>query len=83
MRLSTGLLTLLIIFPMASMADSSQPKTREQVRNELAQLRAAGYDPINWPGYPDNLTTAIAKLNASHRADLDGQVAAGDVGTSK
>jgi hypothetical protein len=35
----------LVAAPLASFAQSSQPVTRAQVREELAQLEKAGYNP--------------------------------------
>ena len=32
----------------------SAPKTRAEVRSDLAQWRAAGYDPLDWINYPEN-----------------------------
>ena len=83
MKISIMFVPLLLIPPITSMAQSSQTKTRDEVRNELAQLRAAGYDPTNWPAYPDNLTKANAKLNQSREANQDGPVATADAGTHR
>jgi hypothetical protein len=42
----------LVAAPLASFAQSSQPVTRAQVREELAQLEKAGYNPNDWLNYP-------------------------------
>lgn len=38
--------------------DPSAPKTRAQVRADLADWRAAGYDPFDWLNYPQNAQRA-------------------------
>ena len=38
------------------------PKTRAQVRAELARLRAAGYDPMDWIHYPENIQEAERRV---------------------
>lgn len=59
--------------PAVSFAQaSSQPVTRAQVRSELAQLRAAGYDPNDWMHYPDNIQAAEAKIEAQKAATAYG-----------
>jgi hypothetical protein len=50
--------------PAVSFAQQQQPLTRAQVRAELAQLRAAGYNPADWMHYPDNIQAAEAKIHA-------------------
>jgi type II secretory pathway pseudopilin PulG len=56
----------LVAVPAVSFAQaqSQQPVTRAQVRAELAQLRAAGYDPSDWMHYPDNIQAAEARVQA-------------------
>ena len=34
------------------------PKTRAEVKADLNQWRAAGYDPLDWLDYPDNAQRA-------------------------
>jgi len=43
-----------------------QPLTRAQVRQQVTQLRAAGYDPSDWVHYPSNIQAAQAKVNAEN-----------------
>jgi hypothetical protein len=38
--------------------DPNAPKTRAQVRQEFLAWYAAGYDPNDWLGYPDNAIRA-------------------------
>jgi hypothetical protein len=44
--------------PASGPADPSAPKTRAQVRQEFLAWRAAGYDPNDWLGYPENAIRA-------------------------
>jgi hypothetical protein len=39
---------------LAQPSDQSQPLTRAQVRADLRDWLAAGYDPFDWVDYPDN-----------------------------
>ncbi|RQH05442.1 DUF4148 domain-containing protein [Paraburkholderia dinghuensis] len=50
--------------PAISFAQQQQPLTRAQVRDELVQFRAAGYDPADWMHYPENAQAAEAKIQA-------------------
>ncbi|KVO03801.1 hypothetical protein WJ70_28570 [Burkholderia ubonensis] len=52
---------------------SSQPLTRAQVRQELAEYQAAGYRPaiVSSPDYPQNVQ-AITQRVAQARADAAG-----------
>jgi hypothetical protein len=47
-------------------SDPSAPKTRAQVRADLADWRAAGYDPFDWLNYPQNAQRA-ARIVAEQR----------------
>lgn len=61
----------LIAAPLASFAQSSQPVTRAQVREELAQLEKAGYNPNDWLNYPANIQRAeaiVAQQNSNTTA---------------
>jgi hypothetical protein len=59
--------------PAVSFAQQSQqPVTRAEVKTELAQLRAAGYDPSDWMHYPDNIQAAEAKVEAQKTATAYG-----------
>jgi hypothetical protein len=42
------------------------PKTRAEVQADLAQWRAAGYDPLDWIDYPKNAQQA-AQIVAQQR----------------
>lgn len=56
----TVFVATMIAAPLASFAQSSQPTTRAQVREELTQLRKAGYNPSDWINYPSNIQHAEA-----------------------
>jgi hypothetical protein len=51
--------------------DPSAPKTRAQVKADLADWRAAGYDPLDWLNYPDNALRA-GRIVAARRAQESG-----------
>lgn len=50
---------------------SNAPLTREQVRHQLEELEAAGYDPAltGDVNYPEDLLEAERKVAAKHAAD--------------
>jgi hypothetical protein len=52
--------------PVASFAQSNQPVTRAQVRNELIQLEHAGYNPAAADNttYPADIQAAEARVDA-------------------
>ncbi|MBB5459984.1 DUF4148 domain-containing protein [Paraburkholderia sp. Cpub6] len=52
-------------------ADPSAPKTRAQVRTDLAEWLAAGYDPFDWINYPENAQRA-GRIVAQHREQQQG-----------
>jgi Domain of unknown function (DUF4148) len=52
-------------------ADPNAPKTRAQVKADLVDWRAAGYDPLNWVDYPTNAIDA-GRLVAQRRAQSQG-----------
>ena len=62
------LIAAMIAAPVASFAQSNQSVSRAQVREELAQLEKAGYDPHDWIHYPENIQAAEAKLAAQNNA---------------
>jgi hypothetical protein len=51
--------------------DPSAPKTRAQVRADLIEWRAAGYDPLDWIDYPENAQRA-GRIVAAQRAQQAG-----------
>ena len=51
--------------------DPSAPKTRAQVKADLADWRAAGYDPLDWIDYPENAQRA-GRIVAQRRAQESG-----------
>lgn len=63
--------------PVAVFAQSNQPVTRAQVREELIQIEKAGYNPSrsNPNDYPANIQAAEARVAAQNSAV--GGVAAG------
>lgn len=60
----------------AVFAQSNQPLTRAQVREQLVQVEQAGYNPSrsNPAEYPTNLQAAEARV-ASQNSDVGGAVA--------
>ncbi|WP_322060859.1 DUF4148 domain-containing protein [Paraburkholderia sp. J63] len=63
--LKAAVVAAIVAVPALSFAQSQQqPVTRAQVRSELAQLRAAGYDPSDWMHYPENIQAAEARVAA-------------------
>ncbi|WP_233808590.1 DUF4148 domain-containing protein [Paraburkholderia sp. HP33-1] len=56
--------------PVAVFAQSNQPLTRAQVREELAQIEKAGYNPArsNPNEYPANIQAAEARVAAQNSA---------------
>jgi Domain of unknown function (DUF4148) len=55
----------IVAAPVASFAQQNGPVTRAQVRQELAQLEKAGYNPsLSDPHYPDNVQAAEARVQA-------------------
>ncbi|SAK65726.1 DUF4148 domain-containing protein [Caballeronia ptereochthonis] len=54
--------------PVASFAQSNQPVTRAQVREEIVQLEKAGYNPgvINDAKYPADIQAAEARVAAQN-----------------
>ncbi|WP_042339432.1 DUF4148 domain-containing protein [Paraburkholderia ferrariae] len=66
--LKAALVAAVLAVPVASFAQSQQPVTRAEVKADLAQLRAAGYDPSDWMHYPDNIQAAEAKVAAEKAA---------------
>lgn len=44
--------------PSQGSCDPNAPKTRAEVKTDLAQWLAAGYDPLDWINYPDNAQQA-------------------------
>jgi Domain of unknown function (DUF4148) len=55
----------------AQASDPSAPKTRAQVRADLVEWRAAGYDPLDWIDYPENAQRA-GRIVAARRAQQAG-----------
>lgn len=66
--LNTLALAVAVAAPAISFAQSQQPVTRADVRNEFLQLRAAGFNPRDAGDYPDNLQAAEARLTATRDA---------------
>jgi hypothetical protein len=56
--------------PAASFAQSNQPLTRARVREQLAQIEKAGYNPAtaNAYDYPANIQAAEARVAAQNAA---------------
>jgi hypothetical protein len=57
--------------PPSKSYDPSAPETRAEVKVDLAEWLAAGYDPNDWVDYPDNAPRAGA-IVAARRAQAAG-----------
>jgi hypothetical protein len=57
--------------PPSKPYDPSAPKTRAEVKIDLAEWLAAGYDPNDWLDYPENALRAGA-IVAARRAQAAG-----------
>ena len=69
--------------PIISFAQQSGPITREQVRAELVQLRAAGYNGGGSDAtYPTDLQAALAKVAEQNQAMAKAAPQNSDYGTS-
>jgi hypothetical protein len=68
MKLAQSLIiAALVAAPALSFAQSSEPLTRAQVRAELIQLEAAGYNPAtDQTQYPKNIQAAEARISADN-----------------
>ena len=57
-------ITVALVTPLASFAQSNAPKTRAEVRAELVQLEKAGYNPgaSNDATYPAEIQAAEARV---------------------
>jgi hypothetical protein len=78
--LKAAVVAAIIAVPAASFAQAQpnqQPLTRAEVRADLAQVRAAGYDPSDWMHYPENIQAAEAKINAQKAATAYGPSTSG------
>lgn len=63
-----AVLAAVIAVPAISFAQAQQqqqPLTRAEVRQQLVDLRAAGYDPLDWGNYPENIQAAQARVDAA------------------
>jgi hypothetical protein len=59
-----------LVAPVAVFAQSNQPLTRAQVREQLVQIEKAGYNPAtsNPNEYPANVQAAEARVAAQNAA---------------
>jgi hypothetical protein len=66
---------LIAAAPVASFAQSNQSLSRAQVRDELARIESAGYNPRDGIHYPENIQAAESKVaaqNAAAQGDVSG-----------
>ena len=77
--IKNAVIAVMIVTPFAALAQTQQPLTRAQVRQELIQLENAGYNPQsrnNNLHYPDEIQAAQARVAAqrgpAQAADLGG-----------
>jgi hypothetical protein len=67
--ISASLVAMTLVVQTVAFAQVTQPVTRAQLENELAQLQQAGYRPsTDKNGYPDNIQAAEARLRAQNGA---------------
>ena len=68
--ISIAAVALAFAAPVASFAQSNQPVTRAQVREEIVQLEKAGYNPgvVNDTRYPADIQAAEARVAANNGA---------------
>lgn len=57
-----------VAVPALSFAQVQQPLTRAQVREQLVQLQAAGFNQRDWANYPQNIQAAQARVVAQQQA---------------
>lgn len=64
-------LAVVLAAPVASFAQSNQPLTRAEVREQLIQVEKAGYNPAtaNDYDYPANIQAAEARVAAQQNAN--------------
>jgi len=68
-RVQSLIVAALVAVPALSFAQSVQPLTRAQVREELIELQQAGYNPsADETQYPQNIQQAEARLQAQQGA---------------
>jgi hypothetical protein len=79
MKLLKSLIVAAVVaVPALSFAQSNQPVTRAQVRQELIELQQVGYNPTtDETQYPLNIQQAEARVSTQHSA------AASDLGGSR
>lgn len=68
-----------LIFPLASLAQTTAPVTRAQVRAQLVQIEKAGYNPARRDNnYPADIQAAEARVAAR---ESDGTMAVSGMGS--
>jgi hypothetical protein len=60
---------------------NNQPLTRAQVRADFERVVKAGYDPLDWIHYPENIQAAEARISAED-AGRDAAMAANGAGST-
>jgi len=56
---------VILAAPAVSFAQANnQPFTRAQVRADLERVEKAGYNPLDWMHYPENIQAAQARIAA-------------------
>ena len=84
--IKTAVIAATIATPFAALAQSGQPVTRAQVRQELIQLENAGYSPVsrgNNLHYPDEIQAALARVAAQNGTAQTTGVGGVDSGASQ
>jgi hypothetical protein len=70
--LKAAVVAAALAVPAVSFAQQQQPVTRAQLRAEVVELHAAGYEPADWMHYPENIQAAEAKVQAQKAAQGNG-----------
>lgn len=61
-------ITVALAAPVVTFAQSNQPLTRAQVRQDLIRMEQAGYNPSDWIHYPDNAQAALQRISEQQAA---------------
>ncbi|WP_213228765.1 DUF4148 domain-containing protein [Caballeronia sp. NK8] len=66
--------------PALSFAQADSSVTRDQVKQDLRQVEAAGYDPSRSDNtsYPSDIQAAESRVSRQHNADVNAYGGAGD-----
>jgi len=73
------------VYAQSSSAPAAHQLTRAEVRHELEELEAAGYNPAQGDDvdYPADIQAAEAKVAAKHQAERSAMMGLGQTGQTK